>query len=320
MRKLPAALAVAALAAVSLTGCTSSPSADDCVPESADVAALDLVNVTGSVDAVPNIDLYTPFHVEQTEFREDVAGEGTEVEASSQLIVVDVALFSGETGDALLATPYDGDLSRAYTVDRWAEQFPAFTDALVCASPGSRVTIAMAPGDYDAASLASVGVAEDDTVIAVVDVRKVYLSAADGDNQFNVGHGLPTVVRAPDGRPGIIVPDGAAPDGLQIETLKKGDGAVVTGEQPVRVHYTGVTWDEREVFDTSWDSEPASMTLDAVVPGFAAALDGQTVGSQVLVVIPPEQGYGDQAQGSIPAGSTLVFVIDILGLDDAPLS
>jgi FKBP-type peptidyl-prolyl cis-trans isomerase len=86
----------------------------------------------------------------------------------------------------------------------------------------------------------------------------------------------------------------------------------------VRVHYTGVTWDEREVFDSSWDSEPASMTLDSVVPGFAAALEGQTVGSQVLVVIPPEQGYGDQAQGAIPANSTLVFVIDILGLDEPP--
>jgi FKBP-type peptidyl-prolyl cis-trans isomerase len=63
------------------------------------------------------------------------------------------------------------------------------------------------------------------------------------------------------------------------------------------------------------DSEAASLTLDAVVPGFAEALEGQTVGSQVMVVIPPDQGYGEEGQGAIPGGSTLVFVIDILGLD-----
>jgi FKBP-type peptidyl-prolyl cis-trans isomerase len=126
------------------------------------------------------------------------------------------------------------------------------------------------------------------------------------------------VVRAADGRPGIIVPDGEAPDEVTVQTIKKGDGPVVTGDQPVRVHYTGVTWDERKVFDSTWDGEPASLTLDAVVPGFAQALEGQTVGSQVMVVVPPDAGYGDAAQGEIPANSTLVFVIDILGLDEVP--
>ena len=58
--------------------------------------------------------------------------------------------------------------------------------------------------------------------------------------------------------------------------------------------------------------------LDGVVPGFAKALEGQTVGSQVLVVVPPDEGYGDKEQNGIPAGSTLVFVIDILGLDALP--
>lgn len=47
--------------------------------------------------------------------------------------------------------------------------------------------------------------------------------------------------------------------------------------------------------------------------GFKKALEGQKVGSQVLAVIPPAEGYGAQAQSGIPANSTLVFVIDILG-------
>ena len=128
---------------------------------------------------------------------------------------------------------------------------------------------------------------------------------------------MPTDVRAPDGRPGVIIPDAAAPDELVVQTLIEGDGEVVEAGDTVRVHYTGLTWADREVFDSTWETTPAALSLDEVVPGFSAALEGQTVGSQVLAGIPPDQGYGDQASGAIPAGSTLVFVIDILGVDEA---
>jgi FKBP-type peptidyl-prolyl cis-trans isomerase len=84
----------------------------------------------------------------------------------------------------------------------------------------------------------------------------------------------------------------------------------------VTVQYTGALWTEGTIFDSSWDrGTPAQFTTDQVVPGFAAALEGAQVGSQVVVVVPPAQGYRDQATGSIPANSTLVFVIDILGID-----
>ena len=49
-----------------------------------------------------------------------------------------------------------------------------------------------------------------------------------------------------------------------------------------------------------------------VIDGWNQGLVGQTVGSQILLVVPPSLGYGTTAQGSIPANSTLVFVIDIL--------
>ncbi|MEV9370133.1 FKBP-type peptidyl-prolyl cis-trans isomerase, partial [Klebsiella pneumoniae] len=50
------------------------------------------------------------------------------------------------------------------------------------------------------------------------------------------------------------------------------------------------------------------------------ALEGQTVGSQVLVVMPASDGYGDKGQGSIPANAPLVFVVDILGVQHADAS
>jgi peptidylprolyl isomerase len=248
-------------------------------------------------------------------YEDVVEGDGTAITADNQLMVVDVALFSGATGEAIVATPYDGDLSRVSSPSQWTTNFPGFEDALHCATEGSRIAVAMSPDDLGEDVASGFGIEDDESLIAVIELRKVYLAAADGQNQFNSGFGLPSVVRAPDGRPGLIIPDGRPPADLVVQTLKKGEGEKVTGEQPVRVHYTGVVWGEDEPFDTTWDEQAASLTLDAVVPGFAEALKGRTVGSQVLVVIPPDQGYGDEDQGAIPGGSTLVFVIDILGLD-----
>ncbi|QKJ19550.1 FKBP-type peptidyl-prolyl cis-trans isomerase [Microbacterium hominis] len=317
MRKIPAASAIIALAVVGLTGCSLPGTGAGCErPAVSGAETMELISVSGSTDAAARVDTYTPLRFEATAYEDVETGEGVALTSDDQLGVIDVTLVNGSTGETIVSTPYDGDLTRVLSMSQWLQSFPGFETALDCATEGSRVAIALAPGDVEAETAASLGLAEDDAAIAVVDIRKLYLPKADGALQFNSGLGLPAVVRAPDGRPGVIMPEADAPDELVIQTLKKGDGDVVDGSAPVRAHYTGVTWADRAVFDTSWDGEPASFELDGVVPGFAAALEGQTVGSQVMVVVPPELGYGDQEQGSIPAGSTLVFVIDILGIDE----
>ena len=80
------------------------------------------------------------------------------------------------------------------------------------------------------------------------------------------------------------------------------------------LRYTGVVWDTGEVFDSSWENGSALVLGDDMIEGFTKAIEGQTVGSQVMAVIPPDLGYGDQANGPIPAGATLVFVADIVGI------
>ncbi|WP_426325436.1 FKBP-type peptidyl-prolyl cis-trans isomerase [Microbacterium sp. E-13] len=319
MRKIPAALVVLGLVTAGLTGCSlpgAGAGSSDCSrPAVSNRDVMDLIKVTGDTEKEPEVDVYTPLHTSQLSYADVVTGDGTAITGDNQLMVLDVALFSATTGEPIVATAYDGDLSRVSSPSQWTTNFPGFEDALHCATEGSRIAVAMSPEDLGDGVADGFRIAADDSLVAVVDVRKVYLAAANGQNQFNSGFGLPTVVRAPDGHPGLIIPDGQPPADLVVQTLKKGDGEKVTGDQPVRVHYTGVVWGEDQPFDTTWDGEAASLTLDKVVPGFAQALEGQTVGSQVLAVIPPDQGYGDQEQSSIPAGSTLVFVIDILGLD-----
>jgi len=320
VRKIPASLAVLGLTAVGLVGC-SLPGAEACPrPDASPPAVMDQITVSGPTEEAPDVELYTPFRVTSPAFDDLVAGEGTPITTDTQLVVLDVSITSGETGGGLIETSYNGDLSQTSTVARWVEVIPGFEEALQCATEGSRIVVALPPGGIEEETTASLEMADDESAVAVVDIRKVYLPKAEGANQFNVGSGLPTVVRAPDGRPGIIVPEAAPPTDLVVQTLKKGVGPVVTGDAPVRVHYTGLTWADRTVFETTWDAEPRSVDLDTMLPGFSEALTGQTVGSQVLVVIPPDQGYGDEAQGPIPADSTLVFVVDILGTDQAPPS
>ena len=124
--------------------------------------------------------------------------------------------------------------------------------------------------------------------------------------------GLPTVTLDADGKPTVTPVAGDPPTTLVVQPLIKGTGAEVTADQTLTVNYSLFLWDGTPV-ESSFDSgEPATFALNAVIPGWTEGLAGQTVGSQVLLVVPPDKGYGDQASDSIPANSTLIFVVDIL--------
>ena len=124
--------------------------------------------------------------------------------------------------------------------------------------------------------------------------------------------GYPAVKLDESGAPSITPVNGPAPAEFGVATLIKGAGAVVGSTDIVTVHYSGWLWDGTP-FDSSWTSgQPAQFSLEQVVPGFTKAIAGQTVGSQVVAILPPADGYGENGAGSIPPNSTLIFVVDIL--------
>ena len=97
--------------------------------------------------------------------------------------------------------------------------------------------------------------------------------------------------------------------------ILEGDGDEVAAENTVLVQYKGVQWDTGKEFDSSYAAKQlVSFPLAQVVKGWSQGLTGKKVGSRVLIVIPPELGYGDQPpQGSgIAKNATLVFSVDIL--------
>jgi peptidylprolyl isomerase len=102
-----------------------------------------------------------------------------------------------------------------------------------------------------------------------------------------------------------------------VQPLITGSGPAVQAGQTVTVHYTGVIWGTGRVFDSSWKTgEPVPFVIGGgqVIKGWDQGLVGQTVGSQVLLVIPPDLGYGSAGNsgGGIKGTDTLVFVVDIL--------
>lgn len=115
-----------------------------------------------------------------------------------------------------------------------------------------------------------------------------------------------------DDRPKIEV---KAPWGIsstQVKVLKEGGAQIVGENATVTVDYVGVNGTTGEEFESSFEGEPAEFPLQYVVAGFKKAIAGQAVGSRVLVGMTPEDGYPDGNQdGSIPAGTSLIFVIDI---------
>ncbi len=147
----------------------------------------------------------------------------------------------------------------------------------------------------------------------VLDVRSASPAIATGAPQA-VPDGMPTVTLSEGGVPTITVPNAEPPAEVELAVLKKGDGPLVAqvtrccSSTPASAGRTG------KVFDASWSKgAPATLTTTDVIEGYRPALEGQTIGSQVLVVIPPASAYGEGAINDTDlTGETLVFVVDLL--------
>jgi FKBP-type peptidyl-prolyl cis-trans isomerase len=113
---------------------------------------------------------------------------------------------------------------------------------------------------------------------------------------------------------------------LQSTTLKPGTGAAIGGGQIAVVQYTGWLYEagaadhKGKQFDSSRDrKEPFKFPLDtgSVIKGWDQGVVGMKVGETRRFVIPPELAYGDAGAGGgvIPPGATLVFDVELVGIE-----
>ncbi|MBW0114154.1 FKBP-type peptidyl-prolyl cis-trans isomerase [Pseudonocardia abyssalis] len=109
---------------------------------------------------------------------------------------------------------------------------------------------------------------------------------------------------------------GAPPTELLLEDVVVGEGAAATQADTVNVRYTGTLWSDGSTFDSSWSrgDAPIEFPLDQVVPGFSQGIEGMAPGGRRVIVMPPDLAYGDNPPPGLPAGATLVFVVDLVGI------
>ena len=103
--------------------------------------------------------------------------------------------------------------------------------------------------------------------------------------------------------------------GLKYRKLRAGNGKMPKATDRVKVHYTGKLIDGT-TFDSSVDrGEPITFALNQVIPGWTEGLQLMDEGSKYLLYIPYNLGYGERDMGNIPAGSTLVFEVELLEIN-----
>ncbi len=292
---------------------------DTCVDEG---SASKAITATGAFDSAPTVKFPTPTAATATQKTVLIQGSGTKIKKGTR---VELALsgFDAKTGKALKAgasVGYGAGAALELAVDP-TQYLPGVMQALYCAQAGSRIAIVV-PAKYafGAAGSTTAGVGKGDSVVYVIDVVALTPLKATGTSK-SLPSGFPTVTLASDGKPTVKIPSATPPTKLKLAQTIAGTGETVKSTDQVTVQYQGTLWRTGKVFDQTWGSTtgPASFTLTSVVTGFKDAIVGQKVGSQVVVIVPPAEGYGTagSSDGTIKGTDTMVFVIDILATTHA---
>ncbi|MEV5728591.1 MULTISPECIES: FKBP-type peptidyl-prolyl cis-trans isomerase [Streptomyces] len=209
-------------------------------------------------------------------------------------------------------TPLVIQLAQGSIIDGWRY-------ALTGKKLGSRVQFSVPPAwGYGEQGQSQAGIKGTDTLVFVVDLQGTFnaTSSAKGTEVAQDDANLPKVGTNTDGKaPSVEIPKTDPPKKLVANYVIEGDGTEVGAQDSVLVQYKGVQWTGGKEFDSTYGRKAlTSFSLQQVVKGWSQGLTGKKVGSRVLIVIPPDLGYGDTPpEGSgIAKGATLVFTVDIL--------
>ena len=346
MRTAPAllsALAVAAVVVSSLSGCAASNSTSssaDCTPAYASGASSSTVKVSGAKTVAAKATFPTPLVVKTPQVTQNRAGTGSRVQEGDQ-VDYRYTVFDGRTGELLGSKGFDASAAVPRVgVAATMNGKPALSlpRAVRCARAGERLTlVTTAKEGFGAGTLKGEGIADSAALVLIIDVVDHFPGKATGANQLPQD-GLPNVITAVGGQPGIVLQEQAVPKVLRYGTVKAGSGAVVKKTDTVHIKYSGWIWptlagdkplvwnegaqDATTSGNATWTQDHAidvtvtsTATGGGLPPGMYQAMVGARVGSQILLVMPPKYGF---ASGAAPTGvsskDTVIMVIDVLGI------
>lgn len=315
MRRIAASLLAPTIVCAVLAGCGSSAA-----PSGNPNAA---VSVSGAFNQSPKISIPSQAPSAKLVYSTPIKGSGSPLVAGD-LTLANVALYkwSGTTHSTLAST-----FSAGPQLIPAALGLPGLTAALKGATLGSRILAVLPPKyAYGAQGNSTIKVTGKDTLVWVLDLLQQFApnASASGTKVSSGGGALATVSAKAGQAPAVSVPKIAPPAKLTSTTLIKGTGPKIADGDTVVAQYVGVNWRTGKVFSESWPStaqpegQPFLFELGGqVLSGWNQGLPGVTVGSRVMLTIPPALGYGPsggQASAGIKKNDTLVFVIDVVGV------
>ncbi|WP_089772513.1 FKBP-type peptidyl-prolyl cis-trans isomerase [Ruania alba] len=264
---------------LALTGCTE--------PDVEPTPTIDQVQVAGEFGVRPQVVFEAPLEITETATTTVIEGDGPTL-ADGDLALVSYIAVDADTGDVV------GDIygSQPQTMQVTEAAAGPLYSELVGVAEGTRLL------------RAELGTAESpEPVVIVYDV----LHTRAWGETVEPPDDVPSVTLDETGAPTVEIPDTEPPTELRIVTLKRGEGTQVRAEYAVTVRYTAVSWESGEVVDGTWSEGqgPTTIAFTGLIDGWQDGLVDATVGSQVMLIVPPEQAFGDD---------TLVYVIDVLAV------
>jgi peptidylprolyl isomerase len=303
---------------VAVVGCGSSSSSKPAAAASSDTYKS--VTVSGQFGKAPTVTIPKVKAAGSLYSKTLIQGTGPALTSTDGMYGKYVVYDWSGTSSKLLGSSFSNGSSSLFVS---GQMITGVEKALIGQKLGSRVLAVVPPADGLSAQQATQsGIGASDTLVFVIDMGSTFgLTSVSGKQTSNGGGSLPTVVPPANSTaaPTIDINTKAAPPKtLQVKTLVKGTGPVVKKGQEIVANYNGYIWRTGKSFQSSWstpnDPLARQIGVGGLIPGWDTGLVGQTVGSRVLLVLPPAEGYGTSGQASagIKATDTLVFVIDIL--------
>ncbi|HEX3931639.1 MAG TPA: FKBP-type peptidyl-prolyl cis-trans isomerase [Nocardioides sp.] len=331
LRLLSAALVAAA---VMLAGCGSSnsstPSADSstasgspsgsptATPTGDGSKAFDDVKVSGAVGTGATVTFTQGVSGVADATKVLAVGKGDKVSTGDSLIVQTV--IADATTKTTAASSYADKQPQVVSLTSQVQAL--FLNALKDKSVGSRVgVVAPAAEIFGPSGNANLKIAASDTVFIIFDIIGKPLDKPDG-KKLAAPSWFPAIKSTKGVISGLDFAKTPKPDGkLRSAVVSDGTGPVVKKGQTIFARYLGEVYQGTKPFDQNFSgtnaATPASFQIGTghVIPGWDKTLVGKHVGSEVLLAIPPVDGYGKkgQPQAGIKGTDTLYFVVDIVG-------
>lgn len=318
MRRRLLALTIVSLMLFGTTACGEDKVAAE---DGETTGSLSGMTVDGEVGDSLSVSYDGKVNVDKAESEVITEGDGNPVTANGAALV-HLYIGNGTNGKQAINT-YDQGPAVQVTMSE-DQLFKPVLDAVIGEKRGSRVAIAAPVKDvWGDQGQPQFKLKASDTAVFVADIISVQPEeVVDGPQGAQVA--------PPKDAPRVLEKNGEvtgfdwskapekAPSELTVIPLTEGDGPVAEKESMVTFNYFGSVWGAKKPFDESYSREPVpfGVGVGGLIPAWDKGIPGLERGSRVMIIAPPSEGYGDQARPGIPASSTLVFVVDVLGVDE----